>query len=153
MKNVKRALIPMILLIVVCPNLFAQEDAGSSGFDIGADVVSRYIWRGIDFGTSVNIQPKLIYSAGGFSAGFWGSYPFAYESIGSDESDIWLSYTLSCSSGSFTPCLYDYYCPNAGLEFGAFHDHNAGAHTVEFNLLYAGSGESAGIFARGNKCL
>ena len=33
---------------------------------LGADVVSRYVWRGVDFGESMSVQPSLSFSAGGF---------------------------------------------------------------------------------------
>ena len=41
---------------------------------IGADVVSRYIFRGTDFGNAVTVQPGLTYSTDSFEIGAWSSW-------------------------------------------------------------------------------
>ena len=35
--------------------------------------MSRYIWRGTDYGHSPSIQPTLSLTAGGFEIGGWGA--------------------------------------------------------------------------------
>ncbi len=55
------ALLAMALALSV--GIQAQEK--TSGFSLGADLVSRYIWRGVDFGgPSPHIQPYLEYAFG-----------------------------------------------------------------------------------------
>ncbi|MBK7629177.1 MAG: hypothetical protein IPJ23_00235 [Ignavibacteriales bacterium] len=56
---------------------FAQD----LSLTVSADLVSRYIWRGIDVNDAVNIQPNLSLAVGGFSAGFWGSYSLSNNPI------------------------------------------------------------------------
>jgi hypothetical protein len=99
----------------------------------GADFVSRYLWRGLDFGNTFSIQPALSFSAGGFEAGFWGSYPFNNTSKGSEELDLYLSYSVS----DFSIMVTDYYFPNSGLRYGLIEE--PGAHTLEVGLAYGGS--------------
>jgi hypothetical protein len=68
--------------------VFAQDDQAlkeaeesvsdkSVTLNFGADVMSRYIWRGIDFGNSPAVQPSLFLSWRGLNVGAWGSYSFA----------------------------------------------------------------------------
>lgn len=39
----------------------------AQGFDVGVDFYNRYVFRGVDFGSSPSIQPTLAFSAGGFT--------------------------------------------------------------------------------------
>ena len=49
--------------------------AGATGahaqIGLGADVVSRYVWRGKDFGDAVSVQPYLSYTAGPVKVATW----------------------------------------------------------------------------------
>ena len=48
----------------------------ADGFKIGADLVSSYVWRGVDLGDSPAIQPSVTYTCPntGLIVGAWGSY-------------------------------------------------------------------------------
>lgn len=76
-----------------------------AGIDFGADLVSRYIWRGIDFGNSVSVQPFLSFSTGGFEAGAWASYPFTNAGKGTNENDLYVTYSF----GSVALTVTDYF--------------------------------------------
>ena len=82
----------LVLLFAICflslhyvyaQDEIVQKEAEESVNDksvtlnFGADVMSRYIWRGIDFGNSPAIQPSLFLSWRGLNVGAWGSYSFA----------------------------------------------------------------------------
>lgn len=105
----------------------------------GADVVSRYVWRGMDFGRSPAIQPTLSLGYGGLEAGFWGSYTLNSLTSASDELDFWLAYSVDISALSITALVNDYYFPNNGKKLGNFNDYNdhegSGAHTLEAGLV------------------
>jgi len=116
----------IIFFFIVTTN--AQTSVSS-----GADFVSRYLWRGLDFGNTFSIQPTLALSSGDFEVGFWGSYPLANTANGSEEMDLYISYSISDVSLVVT----DYYFPNSGLKYGKYK--NPGAHTIEAGLSYAGS--------------
>lgn len=140
-----RARIAALMLLVILPvahfstAALAQEAAGKFGsVGVNADLVSRYIWRGFDFGNSVSVQPTLSYSLGGFNMGLWGSYALAYESANYDEIDIFASYAISTKVGTFKPILTDYTFPYLNTRFFDFSDDSTGSHTVEAGLAYTG---------------
>ena len=66
--NIKSIVSKLLLFIIIAAPLYAQE------LSVGSDFVSRYIWRGTDFGNSPSIQPTVAFSTGGLTIGFWGAY-------------------------------------------------------------------------------
>jgi len=158
----------LLLLFFVCCTpltiLYAQDEQvqkeaeesvsdKSATLNFGADVMSRYIWRGIDFGNSPAIQPSIYFSWRGLNVGAWGSYSFApYRAMINDtlsvnmgnytEMDLYVSYTLKW----FTLMVFDYFIPN-GLDpnytgikdFQYFnYDKKTTGHTFEVSLAFAG---------------
>ena len=102
---------------------------------IGADVVSRYVWRGIDFGESMSVQPALTLGFGGLEVGAWGSYSISASGAGANENDLWATYTVATSNGaSFSFGFTDYYFPGPG-EPGFF---VTDAHTLELSASFSG---------------
>ena len=97
--------------------------------DFGSDVVSRYIWRGWDFGNAVSVQPWMAYASGGFEVGAWSSW--AIDAPGANENDLYISY----STESFGLTVTDYYFPggpDAEGSYGFFdYDPDMGAHIIE----------------------
>ena len=86
---------------------------------IGADVVSRYIWRGADFGNAAAVQPSIKTTVGLLTLGAWGSYSLSpgflssdttYDASGS-ECDLYASF----SAGPIGITITDYFFP-AGVE-------------------------------------
>ena len=69
---------------------------------LNADLVSRYIWRGIPQCSNPSIQPYGSFEKGNFSFGTWASYGIAEPYA---EIDLFLSYTL----GNVTFTINDYY--------------------------------------------
>lgn len=122
--------------------------ASAQSFDVGADVVSRYIWRGADFGESASIQPAISFSYGGFEIGSWASYATNPASAGVNEHDLWVSYTV----GNVSIGVTDYHFPNDGPGFFNFDNGGEGAHFIEPFLAVTGPATFpvevfAGIFA------
>jgi hypothetical protein len=76
---------------------------------VGADFVSRYIWRGQDLG-GVSLQPALGLGYKGLSLSAWGSAGVA-DPADTKEFDLTLSYTI----GGFNIGVTDYWF-NAGLD-------------------------------------
>ncbi|MBE0647361.1 MAG: hypothetical protein IH596_06235 [Bacteroidales bacterium] len=121
---------------------------GNVTLNLGADLVSRYIWRGLDFGHSPAIQPTLSVEGYGFSLGAWGSYGFSRYSYWIDDStsiednysevDLFLSYTYKY----FTLMLTDYYAPLpidtlAGANYFNWKNKSTW-HTLELSLILDG---------------
>jgi len=130
-------------------NQTEKSSAPQATFSVGADLVSRYIWRGADYGNSPAVQPAIAFSVSGFKAGFWGSYGLGqYSKQINDttvanmghyaEMDFYLSYTWK----GFTIMAYDYFFPNplnpnTGNKYFNFKNNSTG-HTVEVCLSWTG---------------
>ena len=83
----------------------AQDDKIET--TVSADIVSSYVWRGLDLGSTA-IQPTLGIGYMGLSLSAWGSYGLT------DPNDTKeLDLTLSYSTGGFSVGLTDYWF-NAG---------------------------------------
>jgi hypothetical protein len=130
--NMKRAIFVALIILFSSTSFFAQ-------LKLGADIYSRYIWRGLKAGgDSPSLQPSLSYSTGGFTAGLWGAYSYPGDSAVYSEIDMYLSYSLCTEhSGSFGLVATDYYIPSLSIPFGYYQD-NGGAHVIEGGLTYSG---------------
>lgn len=128
MKKKNLEIIVAALLLLLCSSaLFAQAEVS-----LGTDVVSRYVWRGTDFGQSPSIQPTLAFSYSGLEIGAWGAYQLGRDAISApaDELDLYLGYSLELGSASLDLIVTDYYFPNSGIKFGNYED-GTGAHIIE----------------------
>jgi hypothetical protein len=145
----------IVLLALPAMQVFSQDDppavaAGNgASISLGADLVSRYIWRGRDYGNSPSIQPNFAVSVAGFKAGAWGCYGFAQHSKKINDStivnmgnyaefDLYLSYTFKW----FTLQVTDYFFPNMlspndGNKYYNYKNATTG-HTFEASLIFAG---------------
>ena len=73
---------------------------------IGADVVSRYVWRGTDFGNAAAVQPGIETVVGPVTVGAWGSWALNGAADG-NECDLYASTTV----GPVDLTLTDYFFP------------------------------------------
>lgn len=87
--------------------LLALSSTASAQVHVGSDLVSRYVWRGYDFGESFSIQPSIAYTRGGFTVGSWASYSISADGSGANEHDLYVSY----ARGPFEVGLTDYFFP------------------------------------------
>ncbi len=156
-KRGKIIVLVLIILWLVIPGFAQEKDdleliekatPSKVSLNLGADLVSRYVWRGLDFGKSSAIQPSLSLEAFGFSLGAWGSYGFSRYTFWIDDTtsiednysevDLFLSYTYKY----FTLLLTDYYAPLPidtlqGTNF--FNWNNTTTwHTLELTLILDG---------------
>jgi hypothetical protein len=114
------------ILVAVFGTLPAQANVG-----MGADLVSRYVWRGLDFGDGVSIQPYLSYGSGAIEIGAWSSWGITPN--GNNENDLYITYV----AGPLAITATDYFFPALG-EDDSFLDYSAtGAHTIELTISYA----------------
>ena len=102
-------------------------------FDFGSGIVSRYVWRGTDFGNSASVQPSLNYSVGGLEVGAWASYPISSDitSLGSNENDLFIRYSI----GNLGLMMTDYYFPEKGDVFN--YNSNDAIHLFEGSVSYS----------------
>lgn len=101
--------------------------AKAEGFSVGADVVSRYVWRGTQFGDGIAVQPSLSYTFPGIGVevGAWGSYDLSDDDA--SEADLYLTIPFG-EYFSFT--VTDYFFPTGGFD-DYFNWGDDGSHTVE----------------------
>ena len=125
-----------------------EKNNSGATINFGADLVSRYIWRGIDYGNSPAVQPNLSFSWNGLNIGAWGSYAFSGHQVQVNDStvadenyaetDLYISYTYRW----FTLMVFDFFVPN-GIEPNAgssYFDYNNATtgHAFEGSLSFAG---------------
>ena len=144
----KLVLIFFLVSISIFPCFSQNEDVHQNEkgpinpvrFSLGADLVSRYIWRGKDYGNSPAIQPNVSFSFSGLKIGVWGSYGVLYRENSGNyaEFDPYISYTWKW----FTAGITDYFFPNGftpndnNRYFN--YDSKSTGHTFEACLTFTG---------------
>jgi len=122
-----------VLLMILNLKSYSQEEPKWDA-NIGADLVSRYIWRGLASSKTPAIQPYLEVSKGGFALGTWASYTIGEEPI--QEIDLYLAYTI----GGVTIMLTDYFAYADTLSsydyfnFGS----RSTSHLLDAQIIYEG---------------
>lgn len=136
MKTAKTAICLIFVLATIQALPLKAQEADSTNkltFDVNADLVSRYIWRGLPSSLTPNIQPSVTLGYKNFSAQVWGSYgisqPYA-------EFDVNLSYNI----GAFTLSVWDYYVnTDEATTTHYFNCSDTTLHSVEGSLTFNGT--------------
>jgi len=118
MKKMKIWAIAMIAMV-------STMGVNAQSVEVGADVVSSYVWRGTQF-SGLSVQPGVTFSNGGFSLGAWGSAGLD----GFLEMDLFASYEFDFG---LSIGVTDYYFP--GTDYFDL-SKATGAHGFELNLGY-----------------
>jgi len=116
------------LFLLSAGEVFSQEGEKDLSVNVSADIVSRYVWRGMNLSSSPVAQPALSLSIGNLSIGSWASYSFSPELF--QEVDLFLTYETSYVSLT----INDYYNPvdTLGSSGDYFHLGKASTrHTLE----------------------
>jgi hypothetical protein len=120
-----------------------KKEKNAVSFEFGMDLVSRYVWRGNDYGNAPAFQPYASVALAGFEFGVWGSFAFGTPAGAPPytENELYLEYTTTTPAGPLTATLSDYYYPSNGLKFFNYRGNNEGAHTLELSFNYGGTSE------------
>lgn len=118
-------------MMVVLAIFLSISPIFAGDLSIGADVVSRYVWRGTDFGNAAAVQPGISYSIGSLEVGAWGSWAINGAADG-NENDLYASYSI----GSFAITLTDYFFPGYTGDDLIDDFGEEGGHTFEIGLGY-----------------
>ena len=105
--NLKKQFLSVSSLLILTITMLSFNEVKSQ--DLGADVVSSYVWRGTQFGSGAHIQPWVSLSAGDLEVGAWGSFPTTANG-GGNELDLYASYSF----GKFGLTLTNYSFPGEG---------------------------------------
>jgi len=154
-KNISLGLMVLLsCLMGVTGNSQNLSPEKAVGLNLGADMVSRYIWRGTDFGNSPSIQPFLSLTVGNLEIGSWGAVA---TNNSFKEIDLYATYTIKNLSLTVT----DYFVPEIGglaaspdNRFFFYGDKNT-AHALEASVKYQGTENfplwvTGGVFVYGN---
>ena len=142
-RSPKRARFSLALVFFMMGSLCFGAAPAAAQINIGADLMSRYVWRGFDFGESFSVQPDLSYSTGGLTVGTWASYSIAADGAAANEHDLYASYSFGYVSVGLT----DFYFPSPvgadgdvaeGAEFFNYDGDGEGAHYLEPSLSFSG---------------
>lgn len=127
-----KKIVTLVMAAMLSVAAMAQDKVEGS---VGADVVSKYIWRGQNMDAAA-VQPSVGISYKGLSLGAWGSYSLT-DADKFEELDLTLSYTI----GKFNVGITDYWnsVASAGIDRKYF-KYGSGTsmtgHTYEANVGY-----------------
>ncbi len=113
-------------LLFAAPTVHAQDEVETT---VSADVVNRYIWRGIDCG-NISVQPTLGVAYKGLSLSAWGN-------VGLDKQDAQeLDLTLSYNKEKFTVGVTDLWFNNTADPRYFYYNAHGTSHVFEGFLGY-----------------
>jgi hypothetical protein len=133
-KLVLLRLLAVVLLQTLAPVLFARTDTiPDFSATANVDLVSRYIWRGQEYGQAPSIQPGLSASWKDFTLGAWGAYKFT--GAGTQETDIYISKNI----GQITFAFWDYwsFSDTSAMDFFNYSQKTT-SHLLEAQVLLSG---------------
>lgn len=142
MKRIIRFLIHIVYILVAIMLVnpaSAQNDTCKGKPGISVDLMSRYIWRGLNLGgSSPSIQPCMEYTHGNFAIGAWGAYSLS-NTITSQEADLYASYSFA---KKFNLTLTDYFFPKEDT-LNHYFNYAKGKtnHIFELSVKYSGTGK------------
>ncbi|MDG5768224.1 hypothetical protein QA596_12225 [Balneolales bacterium ANBcel1] len=120
-----------VLLFTLALGLLPVMPAAAQ-VNLDLDIMSRFVWRGAEFGGSPSIQPGLSYTIGGLEVGTWAAIATTGDPDGY-EVDWFAAYTFGTDAGDFTVSISDYSFPVPGEDY-----FSSDAHFVEAGLEYSG---------------
>lgn len=126
MKTFRTTILAALVMMSAAVN--AQE-SNKVEATVGADIVSKYVWRGQDCGHAA-VQPTLGISYKGLSLSAWGNYGIA-NTDDTEELDLTLSYSV----GGLTVGITDYWFGNSEVDYFRYKSGET-SHVFEANLGY-----------------
>ncbi|MDP6921981.1 MAG: hypothetical protein QGH06_03305 [Lutibacter sp.] len=141
MKTIKKVL--LVLTVVFTANSLSAQ----SSVDLGVDVQSRYVWRGLQFGgASPSIQPYVEFSSGNLAIGAWAAYSTGGANT-AQEADLYLTYSIS---DAISLTVTDYFFPEEGVE-GSYFDYDGHVFELTASLSLGSVGITLATNVSGDK--
>ena len=126
-KSVKLAIAMAAFVAATVSSITEAKAQSEVEVDLGADLVSGYVWRGVyQAGSGVSIQPSLGMSYKGLRIGAWGSTSLRE---GFKELDVTIGYEI----GGFSVGVTDYWWAGQGV---SFYNHYLDSHLIEGAVGY-----------------
>ena len=128
--------IKIFLLFVVISFLIPEskaQDNKQKNLTVSIDLVNRYVWRGLNYCSSPNIQPYVAYSTTNqkFSFGAWGSYS---NNKNYGEVDLFASYT----GKHLTISVWDYFLMDENIAKNHYFHYKSDStkHACEASVVF-----------------
>lgn len=102
---------------------------------MGVDIMSRYIWRGSDYGASPSIQPYIELSLANFNLGVWAAYTTNLPNV--QELDLYASYTIY-DLVTFTITDYSFPDEISGYDYFDYVS-DSSVHIIEGLMVFNGT--------------
>lgn len=96
----------LLCLLFITTVVRAENGLKESPFSASLELSTKYMWRGIEYGTAPTVFPMISYNTHGFNAFAMGGYAIDGSH---QEVDLGVSYTAS----EFTVGVSDYYYPSS----------------------------------------
>ena len=124
----------LMLLLITAMAANAEESLKESPFSASLELSTKYMWRGIEYGTAPTVFPMIGYNTHGFNAFAMGGYAIDGSH---QEVDLGVSYTAS----EFTVGVSDYYYPSSVGEKDQYFklSNRETGHWVEAYATWAGT--------------
>ncbi len=124
-----------ILGLFATPVIAQDSEEKQSPFSLSMDLMSRYVWRGTDYGASPSIQPGVEFSKSGFAIGAWGAYTINKSDI--QEFDLYVGYTFK---DVISVIVTDYFFPDEvkGYQYFDYRENSTG-HVFEGTIAFNGT--------------
>lgn len=129
------------LFLISTLSLYSQSN---SPIQFGADLMSRYIWRGVDLGgNSPSVQPWIEYnlfskdSTSTFTAGAWSAYTLSETS--NQEVDLYLTYSYKMVSITLTDYFFPGYYKTKERNRYFNYDKDSTCHIFEGSISFNGT--------------
>jgi hypothetical protein len=119
----------IVMALMIATGIGANAQDNEVETTVSADVVSSYVWRGLDCGSAA-IQPTLGIAYKGLSLTAWGSYGLV-DTNDAKEFDLTLAYT----TGGFNIGITDYWFNTPEARYFLYDAHKT-SHVFEANVGY-----------------
>jgi hypothetical protein len=135
---IKRSINCLLMALLLCTSSYSFGQNDKLDVDLSADVMSRYVWRGTQFGgNSPSLQPSMSVTYRGLEFGAWGAYSLGGTNSG-QELDLYLKYTLPNERFSLT--ITDYYFPTENEDYKYFeYNNDRTGHVMEGMISFNGT--------------
>lgn len=120
-----------VLVFFLVALLSEAQEKTKVDLNVGLDVVSRYVWRGLQFSDSPNLQPYASLSYGGLSLTGFGSYA-------TSKSYAEVDWIASYAVGGLTFSVMDFFNEEEDLTMNDYFNwkRSSTAHLVESSVAY-----------------
>lgn len=133
------ALLVLLTSLAMAPQALKAQEIS---VEPSATLTSRFIYRGLDLGSSPQIQPSISMRSGAFNLTLWGSHPLAVTPDGDEYKEVkfWMNYTFDAGNLTVTPQLENHFDANSDLfDF----DDATTTHVLQASVNVAGKGDVA----------